>query len=116
MTVPAGTAAEAAAAAGDVPALMQAIGRAARDAATVLALAATEVKNRALKAAAAAVRAQREDILAANSADMQQARAVKLSGALLDRLELDAARVEAMARSLEDIAALADPVGTVIAE
>jgi glutamate-5-semialdehyde dehydrogenase len=116
MTVPAGTATDAAAAPGDVPKLMAAIGRAARDAATVLALAATEVKNRALKAAASAVRAQSELILAANSADMQQARAGKLSAALLDRLALDATRVEAIARSLEDIAALADPVGTVIAE
>jgi glutamate-5-semialdehyde dehydrogenase len=116
MTLPAGSATDAAVAAGDVPALMQAIGLAARDAAGQLALAETEVKNRALLAAAAAVRAQSKLILAANGADMQQARAAKLSAALLDRLALDAARVEAMARSLEDIAALADPVGTVIAE
>ncbi len=116
MTVPAGTATDGAVAAGDVPKLMAAIGRAAREAAGQLALAGTEVKNRALQAAAAAVRAQSKLILAANSADMQQARAAKLSAALLDRLALDAPRVEAMARSLEDIAALTDPIGTVIAE
>jgi len=116
MTVPTGTATEAAVAAGDVSAMMDAIGRAARDAAVELALATTEVKNRALHAAAAAVRAQSKLILVANSADMQQARAAKLSVALLDRLALDAARVEAMATSLEAIAALSDPIGTVIAE
>ena len=116
MTVPTGTATEAAVAAGDVPAMMQAIGDAARDAAAELALATTEVKNRALHAAAAAVRAQGKLILAANGADMQQARAGNLGAALLDRLALDAARVEAVAISLEDIAALADPVGTVMAE
>src|SRR5208282_3585866 len=114
MTVPTGTATEAAVAAGDVSAMMDAIGRAARDAAVELALATTEVKNRALHAAA--VRAQSKRIVVANSADMQQARAAKLSVALLDRLALDAARVEAMATSLEAIAALSDPIGTVIAE
>ncbi|HEX9138836.1 MAG TPA: glutamate-5-semialdehyde dehydrogenase [Steroidobacteraceae bacterium] len=116
MTGPTSTATETATAAGDVAALMQAIGSAARDAATVLALATTEAKNRALQSAAKAIRTQRELILTANAADMQQARAAKLSNALLDRLQLNEARVEVMARSLEEIAALADPVGAVMAE
>ncbi len=55
-------------------------------------------------------------ILAANAADLASARAAALSPALLDRLQLDDQRVEAMAKGLEDIAALADPVGSVSAE
>src|ERR1700688_1329143 len=82
--------------------LMQGIGRAARDAAGVLALAPTEQKNRALRAAAAALRAQRPEILAANASDMHEAAARGLSGALLDRLRLDDNRVDAMAQGLDD--------------
>ncbi len=55
-------------------------------------------------------------ILAANARDMEAARARNLSAALLDRLQLNESRVEAMARGIEEIVALADPVGTVIAE
>jgi glutamate-5-semialdehyde dehydrogenase len=96
--------------------LMQGIGRAARDAAEVLALAPTEQKNRALRAAAAALRAQRSEILAANASDMQEAVARGLTGALLDRLRLDDSRVEAMARGLDDIERLADPIGRRLAQ
>ncbi len=96
--------------------LMQGIGRAARAAAQVLALATTEQKNRALGAAAAALRAQRLKILAANEDDMRQAAQRETSGALLDRLRLDAGRIEAMARGLEDIERLADPIGKRLAE
>jgi glutamate-5-semialdehyde dehydrogenase len=96
--------------------LMRDIGRAARAAALVLALAPTEQKNRALRAAAAALRAQRLEILAANDSDMAEAVARDLSGALLDRLRLDDNRVEAMARGLEDIERLADPIGKRLAE
>src|SRR5277367_1882324 len=91
--------------------LMRRIGRAARAAALVLALAPSEQKNRALGAAAAALRAHRSKILAANEDDMRKAVARATSGALLDRLRLDDQRVEAMARGLEDIERLADPIG-----
>ena len=96
--------------------VMRGIGRAARDAALVLALAPTEQKNRALRAAAAALRAQRLEILAANDGDMQQAVARGTSGALLDRLRLNDNRVEAMARGLDDIERLADPIGKRLAQ
>jgi glutamate-5-semialdehyde dehydrogenase len=99
-----------------VEALMQGIGQAARQAALVLALAPTEQKNRALRAGAAALRAQAAEILAANEGDMQQAVARGLSSALLDRLRLDRDRVEAMARGLEEIERLADPIGRHLAE
>jgi glutamate-5-semialdehyde dehydrogenase len=99
-----------------VTAVMDAIGRGARSAAPVLELATSDQKNRALRAAAAALRARRHNILAANEHDMQEARAEAASAPLLDRLRLDEQRVEAMARALEDIAELADPIGTVLAE
>jgi len=97
-------------------ALMQQIGRDAVAAAAALALAGTEAKNRALTSAADAVRARSAGILAANDADMAAAGAAGLGAAMLDRLRLDPKRVEAIARGLEEIAALPDPVGTVIAE
>src|SRR6202163_4548544 len=96
--------------------IMQGIGRAARAAAQVLALAPTEQKNRALAAAAAALRAQRLKILAANESDMNEAAARKMSGAFLDRLRLDDKRIEAMAGGLEAVERLADPIGMHLAE
>ena len=96
--------------------LMQGIGRAARAAARVLALAPAEQKNRALRAAAAALRAQRIKILAANDSDMRAAANLETSGALLDRLRLDDNRVDAMVRGLADIESLADPIGKVLAQ
>ncbi len=95
---------------------MHALGRGARAAAARLARAGTAHKDQALAAAAAAIRANSGAILAANAEDMAAARARGLSAALLDRLLLDTARVEAMARGIEAIMALPDPVGTVIAE
>jgi glutamate-5-semialdehyde dehydrogenase len=95
---------------------MDAIGRDARAAAPVLELAASDRKNRALRAAAAALRARRHKILAANERDIEEAQAQGARVPLLDRLRLDEPRVEAMARALEDIAALPDPIGTVLAE
>jgi len=99
-----------------VQALMRELGQAAVAAAAPLALADTTVKNAALLAAAAALRARRAAILEANADDMRAARASGLGSALLERLELDAGRVEAMAHGLEEIARLADPVGSVSAE
>ena len=96
--------------------LMAGLGKAAVKAASVLALAGTAKKNAALVAAAAAVRARRAEILEANERDMSAARAAQLSGALLDRLRLDEKRVEAMARSIEEVIAIEDPIGTTVAE
>jgi glutamate-5-semialdehyde dehydrogenase len=97
-------------------ALMQELARAARAASPVLASASREQKDRALRAAATAIRRDASKILAANAQDMRAAEARDLSAALLDRLRLDAARVEAMACGLEDIASLPDPIGRVLAE
>jgi len=91
--------------------LMQGIGLQARAAASILALASTLQKNRALLAAAAALRAHLPKILAANAIDMRDATERGTAGALLDRLLLDDQRIEAMARGLEDIERLADPIG-----
>jgi glutamate-5-semialdehyde dehydrogenase len=95
--------------------LMQGIGAAARIAAEQLAFAPTDQKNRALLAAASALRLAAGQILAANEADIGES-AAGLSAALLDRLRLDEARIEAMARGLEDIAAARDPIGAHLAE
>ena len=92
------------------------IGRDAVAAESVLALADSTTRNRALLAASAALRARKDDILAANLLDMQAGKSAGLARAALDRLHLDAARVEGMARSVEEIAALPDPVGAVSAE
>lgn len=100
----------------EVSALMAELGRAARAAQPELARASREQKDQALRAAAAALRHSRADILAANALDMHEAEARDLSAAMLDRLRLDAARIEAMARGLEEIALLADPVGRTLAE
>jgi glutamate-5-semialdehyde dehydrogenase len=95
---------------------MLAMGVRARAASTVLATAPRAQKDRALREAAADLRARSADILAANARDMAQANARGLNAALLDRLMLDEKRVAAMATGLEEIAALADPVGAVMAE
>jgi glutamate-5-semialdehyde dehydrogenase len=100
----------------DVPELMQELGRKAVAAAAVLALAPTATKNAGLAFAAAALRAQKAVILAGNERDVAAARTQGLSAALLDRLSLDEARIEAMARALHDIIALPDPVGVVAGE
>ncbi len=96
--------------------LMRSIGGAARAAAQVLAPAATEPENRALRAAAAALGERVPEILAANAHDRQAAAGEGLTAALLDRLWLDDLRVQAMALGLEEIARLDDPIGTVLAQ
>jgi glutamate-5-semialdehyde dehydrogenase len=95
---------------------MNAIGAAAREAARVLALASTEVKNAAPRAAAEALRAQAPAILEANWRDLAAAREDERPASFIDRLALDPKRIEGMARGLEEIAALPDPVGAVMAE
>ena len=102
---------------GDVIAtLMTRLGVAARAAQAPLAAASEAAKNTALRSAAAALQRQTADILAANARDLAIACGKKLSPAMLDRLTLDASRLSGIARGLEDIAALPDPVGSVLAE
>ncbi|MGE4063727.1 MAG: glutamate-5-semialdehyde dehydrogenase [Rhodospirillaceae bacterium] len=100
----------------DISRVMAEIGRNARAASRVLANAATETKNEALLAAAASIRAEAAKIKDENAKDMEAARAKNLSAALMDRLELNDSRIAAMAKGLEEIAALADPVGAVMSE
>jgi glutamate-5-semialdehyde dehydrogenase len=99
----------------DVATLMDSLGRAAVGASRALARASTATKNAALAAAAAEIRKQRTAILAANSIDLQAARERALSDAMMDRLALDEQRVETMSAGVEEVAALADPIGVVIA-
>ena len=101
---------------GDLPALMTRIGDDAAAAAGTLSRAGRATKDAALRAAAGELRARSGQILSDNAADLGDARKASASAALLDRLALDDARIEAMARGLEDIAALPDPIGTVTAE
>ncbi|WP_340148922.1 glutamate-5-semialdehyde dehydrogenase [uncultured Sneathiella sp.] len=96
--------------------MMEELGRSARKAAKTMSLVPTDAKNKALKEAASALRARRQDILEANAKDMAAAREKNISPALLDRLELNDARIESMAAGLDEIATLKDPVGDVIAD
>lgn len=98
----------------DLDTVMENLGRAARAAARTLAQTPPALKNQALQAAATAIRAQAAAIKAANAIDMEAGRAKNLTPALLDRLELTGSRIEAMAKGIEEIAALKDPVGEVI--
>ncbi len=94
--------------------LMAEIGQRARAAGRVLALVPTDVKNRALAAMAAEVRTAAPDILAVNRLDVDAMKANGQTAAFLDRGTLSEERIEAIARALEDIVALEDPVGSVI--
>lgn len=89
--------------------------RRARAASRGLALSSTEQKNRALGMLAAMLRERRAAILAANAEDLARARAAGMGGAFVERLTLNEARIEAMARGVEEVVALPDPVGEVIA-
>jgi glutamate-5-semialdehyde dehydrogenase len=88
----------------------------ARVAARELARLGSAQKRAALVAMATGLRARASDVMAANALDLEAARARGTSGALLDRLALDAKRVEAMARAVDEIAQLPDPVGETIAD
>ncbi|MDE2305529.1 MAG: glutamate-5-semialdehyde dehydrogenase [Gammaproteobacteria bacterium] len=98
-----------------IASLMRGLGSAARAAERVLAFAPATVKNQALLAAATALRESGESILAANRSDLADAERRALAPAMIDRLRLDERRLAAMAAGLEEIAALADPIGTVLA-
>jgi len=96
--------------------LMLTLGRAGREAAKVLALAPTRQKNDALMAMAAKIRRSAGDILSENARDLENAKAKDMKASFVDRLTLNEARLEAMAKGLEEIAALPDPVGQVMAQ
>ena len=98
----------------DAAAIVAELGVRAREAAVALRNAATAAKNRALADAARLIRAERPSILAANAQDTETAKAAGMTAALQDRLLLNDARVEGMAKGLDDIVALPDPVGAEI--
>jgi glutamate-5-semialdehyde dehydrogenase len=89
------------------------LGRAARQAARLMARADNAAKNRALHAVAAEILARKKHILQANAADVAGAKAAGNDAAFVDRLSLDARLVEQMAQGVEQVAALPDPVGTI---
>jgi glutamate-5-semialdehyde dehydrogenase len=101
---------------GALDAEMQGLCAAARQASAVLALAKPQSRTDALKHAAAAIRHQAAHILDANQRDMKAAKSAGLSPAMLDRLLLDEKRIAAMATGVDAVAALPDPVGTVLAQ
>ncbi len=95
--------------------MMADLGRNARKSSRILAGTPATAKNMALRTAASVLRESAEQIKSANAKDMAAAREKGLSAAILDRLELNEARIAAMAKGLEEIAELNDPVGEVIA-
>ena len=99
----------------ELAAQMCVLGVAARDAARSLREASAQAKNKALAAAAAAIRSHAPQIKSANAEDMARARDEGLSKPMLDRLMLDDGRIEAMAKGVDDVTALPDPVGRVLA-
>ncbi|WP_372706174.1 glutamate-5-semialdehyde dehydrogenase [Brevundimonas sp.] len=90
---------------------MLAMGRRARAAARALSLAGPEARTRAIVGMAEALRARSDQVLAANAADLEDARAKGMAGAMLDRLALDANRLDGVIGALVSIAAIVDPVG-----
>lgn len=97
----------------DVKAYMTQVGQQARTASRLMAKANTGVKNRALLAIAGAIEASRDALMIANAQDMASGQANGLDAALLDRLELTPARIDAMIEGLQQVAALTDPVGEI---
>ena len=92
---------------------MSRLGRAARDAARVLARASTAQKNSALLAAAQALDAARAELTATNQLDLDAGRANGLEAAMLDRLALTPKVIDAMIEGLRQVAALPDPIGEI---
>lgn len=97
----------------DVKQYMAQVGQRARAASRAMAAADSGVKNQALLATAAAIEACRSELMIANGLDMEQGAANGLDAALLDRLELTEARIDAMIEGLHQVAGLADPVGAI---
>ncbi|WAN09325.1 glutamate-5-semialdehyde dehydrogenase [Stutzerimonas balearica] len=92
---------------------MTRLGRSAREASRVLARASTAQKNRALQAAARALDAARDELVAANEQDLAQGRANGLDTAMLDRLALTPKVIDSMIEGLRQVAALPDPIGAI---
>jgi len=97
----------------DIKRYMRELGEQARAAARVLARADGATKDRALTAAAAAIRRDAARLIKANAGDVAEARAQGLAPALLDRLTLTQDSIETMAEGLEQIARLPDPIGAI---
>ena len=97
----------------DIGSQMAEMGRQARQASAVLARISTDIKNRALVAMADALFANREHLIMENARDIAGARTLGLSGAMIDRLTLTEKTIGEIARGLNEIAALPDPVGKV---
>jgi glutamate-5-semialdehyde dehydrogenase len=95
--------------------VMDAMGRGARAGAEALRLATSEARTKAIAGMAAAIRDQAKTILSANEVDQMAAHAAGLASAMRDRLTLDEERLEAIASAVEEVAAIPDPVGAVIA-
>jgi len=98
----------------DAARIVAELGRRAKTAAAALRNATTAAKNKALTDGARLIRDEKAAILAANARDIEAAKAAGMSSALQDRLLLTDARIEGMAKGLDDIAALPDPVGAEI--
>ena len=97
----------------DIASYMQQLGRQARQASRLMAMADTAKKNQALLAMADALDNARDKLQQANALDLQAGKAKGLDAALLDRLELTPARIDAMLEGLQQVAGLPDPVGAI---
>ena len=98
-----------------IPTIMKQMGQAARDAAVLLAASSESKRNDALRDAAGALQKRGDEVLRANARDLQDAEQQGLGAAMLDRLKLDAGRIDAMVRGLLAIADLPDPLGRTLA-
>jgi glutamate-5-semialdehyde dehydrogenase len=97
----------------DIAAYMQTVGQRARAAARAMSRAETAAKDAALLAIADAIETSRDSLVAENRKDLEAGKARGLDAAMLDRLELNPARIAAMAEGLRQIAALPDPIGSI---
>jgi glutamate-5-semialdehyde dehydrogenase len=95
--------------------MMTELAQAARQAGRVVAQAPREIKDRALRQAATMLISRQDELLGANAEDMERANSAGVKGSFLDRLELNVARIQAMAAGLESVADLPDPVGRELA-
>lgn len=97
----------------DIAAYMADVGQQAREAATAVARSTTAVRNQALLATAEALDASRGELASANTRDLESGRSNGLDDAMLDRLELTPARIDAMIEGLRQVASLPDPIGEI---
>ncbi|NMT64064.1 glutamate-5-semialdehyde dehydrogenase [Marinobacter orientalis] len=97
----------------DIAAYMADVGQQAREAASAVARSTTAVRNQALLATAEALDTARGDLAAANARDLESGRSNGLDDAMLDRLELTPARIDAMIEGLRQVASLPDPIGEI---